>query len=149
MKTVKFYNTEQSVDIEDIADIESNFRLQFPRVYVTHLLLHNGGQCDPNVFSFIENGKETKSCVDWFLALYDGEYDNLEKYFELYKTSNRLPESVFPFAHDPGGNLLCLCCESEKVFFWDHESELETPQVKDLIYVSEGLTEFLSSLTSD
>ena len=87
MKTVKFYNTEQSVDIEDIADIESNFRLQFPRVYVTHLLLHNGGQCDPNVFSFIENGKETKSCVDWFLALYDGEYDNLEKYFELRSTN--------------------------------------------------------------
>lgn len=124
-----FFNTETPIGVSQIQDIEILLGLNFPQEYRKHLLEFNGGQCTPNVFSFNDNGIITESCIDWFLAIYDGEFDNLKDYIETYKVkAKRLPFNIVPFAHDPGGNLICISCEGNDVgsiYFWDHEREVD------------------------
>lgn len=85
-KMVKFISTENDLELHEIRSIEKKYNLSFPNDYINHLLANNGGQCEPNGFEFIEDGKVSESNIDWFLAIYDGEYDNLDDYIKTYVT---------------------------------------------------------------
>lgn len=146
---------EKAITPEEIVKIEKKINLKFPAEYKEHLLKYNGGQCTPNLFTFIENGTQTDSCIDWFLAIYDGEYDNLEQYIDIYKLDEkRLPIHIVPIAHDPGGNLICISCGSNdngSVYFWDHESEVDYNTASDddysnLYLIADSFNNFLKNL---
>lgn len=147
-----FSETELALKIEQIRDLEKKLSFKFPDTYVEHLLKYNGGRCKPNIFSFEENGKITLSSIDWFLAIYDGKFDNFEKYFNLYKIEKkRLPNSFFPIAHDSGGNLICMDVSNENIYFWNHEKEVDYDIKKDdkrtnLSLIDKNLGDFLSNL---
>ncbi len=148
---ITFYNMERDVNSIEIEEIEQMLGLKLPNQYREHLLKYNGGQCEPNIFIFNENGKLSDSCIDWFLAIYEGEYDNLNRYIIEYKIENkRLPEMVLPIAHDPGGNLICISCSGEdygKVYFWDHEREMDASiGFSNLFFVANSFNEFIDNL---
>ncbi|WP_197091649.1 SMI1/KNR4 family protein [Sphingobacterium endophyticum] len=152
---VTFSQTEKQLNSIRIEEIEKYVGLSFPNQYKEHLLKNNGGQCSPNVFKFNENGKWTESCIDWFLAIYDGEYDNLKEYIKTYKLEEkRLPLNILPIAHDPGGNLICISCDLEDegyVYFWDHENEVDYNTSGDndytnLYFVANDFNEFINGL---
>lgn len=154
---VVFAQTESPLSLSQIEEVEEFAGLNFPKEYKDHLLKYNGGQCVPNVFSFEENGEITNSCIDWFLAIYDGEYDNLKTYIFTYKIEKkRLPQNLLPIAHDPGGNLICISCGNEegRIYFWDHEKELDYNIVDDndysnLFLIANDFNEFLDELKED
>lgn len=150
-----FSQTESQLNLTQIEEVEKYIGLNFPDEYKEHLLQNNGGQCSPNCFKFNENGTWTESCIDWFLAIYDGEYDNLKDYINTYKIEEkRLPVHILPIAHDPGGNLICISCDLEDVgcvYFWDHENEVDynTSNDKDysnLYLVAKSFNEFVNGL---
>jgi cell wall assembly regulator SMI1 len=147
---VEFFNTENNLTLEQIKLIESKYQLAFPDEYVDHLLANNGGQCDPNVFEFMENGQLTESNIDWFLAIYDGKYDSLEEYIKIFKKEQeRIPDSFIPIAHDPGGNLICISSVDKKIYFWDHEKELLNADhngSNNIHFIASSLGIFLSNL---
>ena len=102
---IKFYDTEKAISKFDFENIEKILTFRLPEEYKTHLLMYNGGRCKPNIFSFIEEGKISKSSIDWFLAIYEGKYDNLNTYINMYKfEQKRIPFYLVPIAHDAGGN---------------------------------------------
>ena len=152
---VDFFETEEQVSEEQIKELEEKLNFEFPSEYVSHLIEFNGGRCEPNLFSFEENGKLTQSSVDWFLAVYEGEYDNLETYFRDFKIDEkRMPCSFFPIAHDPGGNLICLDRIDGKVYFWNHENEVSYSVSGDnersnLYFITESLKDFISNLSDE
>jgi cell wall assembly regulator SMI1 len=133
-----FTQTENPINAKQLDDLESILGLKLPQDYRQHLLQHNGGQCSPNGFTFLEKEKQSESCIDWFLAIYDGKYDNLHKYIDIYKIDEkRLPTHIVPIAHDPGGNLICISCGSGDygaVYFWDHEKEVDYSTADDSNY---------------
>lgn len=147
-----FSETELALKIEEIRSLEKKLSFKLPITYVEHILKYNGGRCTPNIFSFEENGKITQSSIDWFLAIYDGEFDNFEKYFNLYKIEKkRLPNSFFPIAHDAGGNLICIDVSNENIYFWNHEKEVNYDIEKDdkrtnLFLIDKNFGDFLSKL---
>lgn len=152
---ITFSNTESSVDLFKIEEIEKFVGLSFPKEYKDHLIRYNGGQCAPNIFSFNERGKITDSCIDWFLAIYDGDYDNLRSYIDMYKIEDkRLPSHILPIAHDPGGNLICISCNTDDVgcvYFWDHEKEVNYKLFADNNYsnlnlIANSFSEFIDGL---
>lgn len=105
---IHFTETENQVNLSQIKEIEDLMSLNFPDEYKQHILRYNGGRCSPNVFSFQENGKITSSDIDWFLAIHEGEFDNLKTYIKIYKIDQkRIPSHIIPIAHDSGGNLIC------------------------------------------
>lgn len=153
---VNFFETEVPIDLSKIKAIENLIGLTLPDEYKQHLLKYNGGQCLPNCFKFTENNNETYSSIDWFLAIYDGEHDNLENYITIYKIEERrLPQHIVPIAHDPGGNLICISCGENDyghIYFWDHEKEisnttyLETRKYNNLYHVASSLNKFFDNL---
>ena len=153
-----FSQMESQLNLTQIEEIEKYVGLNFPKEYKEHLLQNNGGQCSPNVFRFNENEKWTDSCIDWFLAIYDGEYDNLKKYIQTYKLEEkRLPIHILPIAHDPGGNLICTSCNTEDegcIYFWDHENEVDynisgDKDYSNLYFVAKSFNEFIDGLKED
>lgn len=138
---------EEQLSIERVLEVERLIGLTLPDEYKAHLLKYNGGRCIPNKFSFVEEGKTEESCIDWFLAIYDGEYDNLTKYIMIYKIDEmRLPKHILPIAHDPGGNLICISCDQKDngyIYFWDHEKEGNNT---NLYLIEQGFSLFLNSL---
>lgn len=150
-----FSQTETQLTVSQIEKVEKKVGLDFPAEYRNHLLKHNGGQCEPNEFDFLENGKATSSVIDWFLAIYDGEYDNLEDYINTYKIEQkRMPSRILPIAHDPGENLICISCEGVdvgRVYFWDHENEVDYSVSDDdddlnMSLIANSFAEFLGRL---
>jgi len=151
-----FDQTESSISEKDINFIEQFISVDFPYDYRCHLLKYNGGRCSPNIFSFLENGKETHSCIDWFLAIYNGEFDSLLEYIKIYKIQEkRMPKFMVPIAHDPGGNLICISCDKNldynHVYFWDHEKEVDYNRNNDSNYsnlylISKNFENFLGNL---
>ncbi|MDR1451398.1 MAG: SMI1/KNR4 family protein [Helicobacteraceae bacterium] len=146
---VEFIKTEAKITENKIVELETKLGYSFPEEYRTHLLKYNGGKCKPNVFSFIENNKETKSSIDWFLAIYEGKYDNLKLYMDMYIfEEKRLPDYFIPIAHDSGGNLVCISCSENEngfVYFWDHENEGNN----NVYLISESFNTFIKNLTEN
>lgn len=155
---VNFINTEKKIAPQEINQLEELVGLNFPKEYKQHLLNYNGGQCIPNVFLFKEDGIETKSMIDWFLAIYEGEYDNLKSYLNIFKIEEkRMPSHIVPIAHDPLGNLICISCTPRDygyIYFWDHEKEVDynvsdDDDCSNLFLISKNLNNFISSLQNE
>jgi hypothetical protein len=154
---VIFSKMEKAITPKEIEEIEYYIGLRFPEEYREHLLKFNGGQCVPNVFHFLENGKDSSSCVNWFLGIYDGKYDSLKKDIDILKVEEkRMPSHMLPIADDPGGNMICISCGASDygyVYFWDHESEVDytvsgDDDYSNLYLIAKSFNEFLNGLTS-
>ena len=152
---VTFTQTKTLINKAQIQEVEELIGLEFPLEYKEHLLKFNGGQCYPNVFSFYENGETTNSSIDWFLAIYEGRYNNLIKEIRMVKIEEkRMPSQILPIAHDPGGNLICISCKGQdfgKVYFWNHEDEVDyrfsdDNDYSNLYLISNSFNEFINGL---
>lgn len=152
---VTFSDTQAPTNVGELQSLEQWLGLTLPDAYKQHLLQYNGGYCEPAVFDFVEKGRKTSSVVGWFLALYEGEYTNLRTYCTWYKfDEKRLPAWIVPFAHDPGGNLICLSCGADdygRIYFWNHEEEVDYSLSPDTDYsnlylIAESFEHFLQGL---
>lgn len=153
-----FYKTKENLNNAQIESIEKYANLKFPSEYKIHLLKHNGGKCNPNVFQFIEDGELTESCLDTFLAIYGGQVDSLKQDVDTYKIDEkRLPLHILPIANDSGGNLICVSCSGDdngSIYFWDHENEVDYSTNSDSDYsnlfkVANSFNEFIDNLKED
>lgn len=152
---VTIRNSESFLSNEKLEEVERRLAIQLPAQYRHFLLAHNGGRPTPNVFHFKnQRGTDAVSCIDWFLAIYDGEHDNFETYFSWCKTDDvRMPLELVPIAHDPGGNLVCIAIAGAQcgaVYFWDHEQESDDPEGPSYLNVhliADSFDEFLNGLS--
>jgi hypothetical protein len=155
---VVFIKTQPPATVAELEDLERYAKLSFPEAYKQHILRYNGGRCEPNVFYFLEQGQRTSSAVHWFLPTRREGWGSLRDYIETYKIDEkRLPSSLLPIAHDEGGNLICLACAGEevgRVYFWDHETEVdytvEADKVRTNLYpIADSIPQFLAALVEE
>jgi len=151
---IEIRDSEASLTDADICNVEKKIGILFPAEYRNFLLLNNGGRPSKTLFAFRKaDGHSSESCVDWFLAIYDGKYDNFESYYATYKINQaRIPFHLVPIAHDPGGNLICISVSGSDcgaVFFWDHENEapgVQAPSYDNVYLIEDSFNRFLHSL---
>lgn len=155
---IKVFNTYPKLTLAEIEEVENFVGLTFPYEYKAHLLQYNGGECEPNIFSFWENGRETNSDINWFLGIHPEEDENLMDFIQSYKIEQmRLPRHILPFAFDSFGNLICISCggsDAGKIYFWDHEKEVDYMGSDDLNYsnlylIANNFDEFLDGLQDE
>jgi hypothetical protein len=147
---VEIHESKAPITDDQIKKIENRLRISLPQDYKDFLLKHNGGYPDPDAFIFRRGEKSEEGAVDRFLAIHDGQHDNLARYLEWYK--GRLPRNLFPVAHDPGGNLIAISVSGDdvgKVYFWDHDEEVEegeAPDYRNVYLIADDFAGFLGSL---
>jgi len=119
-----------------------------PEDYKSFLRIENGGRPKPNRFSFItKDGKREESNVHYFFALHQGKVGSIKNNFERYK--NRIVSGYIPAGIDPFGNLIILGVTEEsksRIYFWDHEKEIEIPSVANMFFIANSFSEFVAQL---
>lgn len=151
---MKIFESGSHVTDEQISHLQSYVKHAIPNAYIDFLRAHNGGYPEPRGFTFKADNVLRKGIVNRFLGLHKERINNLISYIEMYKVSEeRLPSNLYPIAHDPGGNLICISYMGNdvgKIYFWDHELEVEEgeqPDYSNVYLIASGLKEFLDNLT--
>jgi hypothetical protein len=147
---VEMVESEKITTSKEIEQFEALIGQMLPDEFKQFLLLHNGGSPEPEGFKFFLNDNEPEmAMVAWFLALYEGEDENIRDDFYTFK--DRIPKNMLAVARDPGGSLILLGLQDEnkgQVFFWLRELEAEDgePATYDNVaFVANSFNEFLDS----
>lgn len=142
MEKIIWQHVHEPVDENTIKKIEDSFGISFPHDYKDCIMKFNGGRPKPNIFNFVDDGEGTLGYLLSFTR-----NPKIETVYGLI--SEYLPESVFPFATDSAGNMLCFDYRKDKhspsIVFYNHEEDDEDA----IELVCESFTDLLESLHYD
>lgn len=148
---LEIVESEKDITLDEVKELESLIGCQLPNEYKQFMLQYNGGRPKLSGFRFSLNQNDwSVAMVAWFLAFYDGEYENITDFYHTFRV--RIPSMMLAIARDPGGSLILLGLEGEnkgKVFFWLQELEGddgEEPSYDNVAFVANSFNEFLNSL---
>ena len=137
---------------EAIAEFEARRGVLLPAEYKAFLLESNGGMPIPDVFE-VPGWHGHGNAVMFFYGIHEGEkVDRLDRACQVY--DERIPADLIPIAYDANGNKLCIGWKGKrkgKIYFWDHEDELDengdfVQDYRNVFLVANSLQEFLDSL---
>lgn len=119
------------IDESVINEVETTFGISLPDDYKKVIADNNNAR--PSISTF--NTEVSKEHV--FKKLLSLKNEDIENVYKAKKILSTVDESLFPFANDPAGNLICL--KNGTVVYWLHEDD-------SILKVANSFTEFLSSL---
>jgi hypothetical protein len=145
-------NPYGAISPEEIAEFEARRGILLPAEYKVFLLKSNGGWPTPNVFE-VPGWHGQASELGSFYGIHDGpKTKRLDWACEVH--DERIPADLISIAYDAGGNEICIGWKGEregKIYFWDHEDELDengdfVQDYRNVFLVANSLQEFLDSL---
>jgi hypothetical protein len=140
---------------EAIAQFEARRGVLLPAEYKAFLLESNGGSPTPNVF-LVPGWHGKGNSVMYFYGIHEAEkVDRLDSACDTY--DERIPADLIPIAYDANGNAICIGWKGKrkgKIYFWDHEDELDengdfVQDYRNVFLLADSLQEFLDSLMTD
>jgi SMI1 / KNR4 family (SUKH-1) len=137
---MRFDNSRAPLTNEALSSAEAEVGLRFPSGLREHYLRSNGGAPDPYIFRRGSIVVAISEC----LPLRDGPgLSAMDTYRMLVLKRKVLPEYLFPFAVDGGGNLFLVDCRSDdgSVYVWWHD----VPD-NNLLDLRTGISDFWSYL---
>ncbi|WP_017798626.1 SMI1/KNR4 family protein [Oceanobacillus kimchii] len=144
----EIYGTHDNLSLEQIETFENENNMKLTEQYTNFLLKWNGGKVIPNLFMI--STEQGPSVLNVFYGIGD-MYDNLTDFIEIM--DERLPVGFIPIGDDPSGNVICLGTKEpyyDKIYFWDHEQELENPDdMRNMYFLADDINEFLDNLYED
>ena len=152
---MNLYDSGTKLSIEKIKQYESEVGFSFPQDYTDFLLQNNGGIPEEDViFDFIDasNDKHNSTDIREFFVFYEGEdtsYDDIMKVNRIMHEEELLPEGLFVFCDDSGGNPVCMSLREDDygcIYFCDHELEDADNGYLLMSYVAGSFGEFISKL---
>ena len=148
---IKVENQFGAVTEAGLAQFEARHQIALPEEYKQFLLQSNGGRPVPDVFG-VPGWAHHSSSIHGFLGIHTGPDWQLERACRVY--AERVPCDLMPIACDDFGNIVCLGIRGirrGKIYFWDHENELDengdfVQDYRNVFLVANSLQEFLDSL---
>lgn len=144
----EIFDSHDNLSLEQIEKFEIENNLKLTELYKSFLLRWNGGKVTPNLFMISD--EQGPSVLSVFYGIGD-MYDNLTDFIDIM--DERLPLGFIPIGDDPSGNVICLGTKEpyyEKIYFWDHEQESETPDdMSNMYFLANDIDEFLDNLYED
>jgi cell wall assembly regulator SMI1 len=139
---------------EAIAQFEARRGVLLPPEYKAFLLESNGGSPIPDVFE-VPGWHGRSNALNFFYGTHEAEkVDRLDWACDVY--DERIPADLIPIAYDANGNNICIGWKGKrkgKIYFWDHEDELDengesVQDYRNVFLVADSLQEFLDGLTT-
>jgi hypothetical protein len=148
MRTENPYGTTSR---EEIARFEARRSVLLSAEYKQFLLASNGGCPIPNVFE-VPGWHGQASGSLFFYGIHEDPDYSLDSACKTY--DERVPADLIPIATDAFGNNICIGWKGErqgKIYFWDHEDELDengefVQDYRNVYLVANSLQEFLDNL---
>ena len=146
---MKWKYCEPLNDSKKIDKVEEIFGIKFPLDFSNILMDNNAGHPEKSLFD------TNKSKERIFGSLLDFNLDNYNNILKVYlRIKDILPNDVFPFGSDPGGNYLCFDYRNNliepEIIFWKHEGELiDGNEIYQTEYISINFKNFLMNLYTD
>ena len=139
---MKFENSRAPLTNEALSSAEAEIGLRFPPGLREHYLRSNGGVPDPYVFRRGGIMVAVSECLPLRVDSPRG-ISAIDTYRTLLSKGNLLPQYLFPFAIDGGGNLFLVDCRSDEgsVYVWWQD----VPN-NNLLDLRTGISEFWSYL---
>lgn len=140
---------------DPIAQFEAQRGVLLPAEYKAFLLESNGGSPIPNVFE-VPGWHGKGSGLNYVYGIHYGEkVVRLDLACDTY--DDRVPSDLIPIADDAFGNNICMGWKGQragKIYFWDHEDELDengdfVTDYRNVFLVADSLQEFLDGLMTD
>ncbi|HMY18667.1 MAG TPA: SMI1/KNR4 family protein [Polyangium sp.] len=137
---------------EAITEFEARWEVVLPLEYKQFLLKSNGGRPTATCFA-IPGFHGQGSMMNSFYGIHHGaEHHQLDLAVKSY--GERIPADLIPIAADAGGNEICIGWKGKragKIYFWDHEDELDengdfVQDYRNVFLVANSLQEFLDNL---
>ncbi len=157
---ITMYDVGPKLNQEVLTEIEKKINHKLPKEYKEFMLQYNGGAAFPNAFKIQWSGQEGAEEDDegqlaYIFSIHDGPNSNFLKNYITY--NGRIPRDTIAIASDPCGNAILLGTgESNegKVYFWDHnyeidEEEEEEPDYRNVGLIANSFNEFIDSLYDD
>lgn len=145
MMRITFSGAGNSLTEAQVATVERDLGLTFPRPLRDYFLRTNGGYPDLCVYED-EGDEEIGVVVQHCLPLTKERVAADSTYRSLVAAKGLVPKHFFPFALDPGGDVLFVDCSTEdgQVVLWHHDTAFDP-----LVPIKVGLDEFWSRLKPD
>lgn len=144
----KIFGSHDNLSLGQIEKFEIENNVKLTELYKEFLLKRNGGKVIPNLFMISD--EQGPSVLNVFYGIGD-MYDNLTDFIDIM--DERLPLGFIPIGDDPSGNVICLGTKDpyyDKIYFWDHEQELEYPDdMTNMYFLANDIYEFLNNLYGD
>lgn len=153
MKDLKMRKSGEPITKQELEQFISEFNLKLPKFYEDFILKHNGGYAEITAFG---NPYEDGTAIDGFgrISLTDDTYEDLiddekissirEIIQDLQIEENVIPNHLYPFGFDAGGNYFCISMAEEGFgavckFYVDGTADEPTP-------LSASFEEFINGL---
>lgn len=145
MSNINWRKVRVKASVDNIKIVENKLGIILPTDFKVCVLENNGGRPSPYVFD-IENRKGNVFATLLDLSL--SKETNMVTMREY--VLDRLVDNIYPFADDPGGNLICFDYRGgndrpPKIVYWDHEIAYEDPEGA-LFYICDTFTQLLDML---
>lgn len=151
MARVEWQFGQDSVTRNEIADLEKEWGVTFPPPFVEVVLACHGGVPEPGDIQIAGKRTTTVQCLIPIVApVHDDDHDSIHMRRNYEWVQDRLPDGVFPFAQEPGGDLFCFdYCDVETeptIAYWDHDiASPENPE-GGITFVASSFSAMLSML---
>jgi hypothetical protein len=141
----EIWKSGKQIDEKNISTIEFKWKIKFPLKFRDLILNHN--QAYPENNAFKTNAGRERLVGELLNFDLQGKFNVLTRYESV---SDILPGNCFPFAVDPGGNLICFDYSRNlvpEIIFWNHEGTVVNGrEVYDVEYVADSFDKFLAIL---
>ena len=143
-----FLETSTPVSKTDIEQIEITLGIVFPKDFVDHYLVYNGGYPQPDTYKW-SNGASTT--VNTFYSLKYVGFGKIEEAYEnLVFKEKYLPLGFIIFATDDGGNFFCLSARQidyGKVYYLNnYHYDITEPELA-LTLLEDSFSDFIAHLS--
>jgi len=112
---------------DKVASTEELVGFEFPADFLAFCDTFHGGFPDPDE---IEVDGFGRTMVNQVLPFDDDEEESIRSIGTVFAAVEGLPEGLFPFASEPGGNYFCFVTRQNggtEIVFWFHEENRVLP----------------------
>lgn len=119
------------IDESIIKEVETKFGITLPDDYKSVVIDNNNARPSINTFDTESSSEHV------FKKLLSLKVDDIETVYKAKEVLSKIDDSLFPFANDPAGNLLCF--KGGAVVYWLHEDN-------SILKVANSFTQFIAKL---